>query len=187
MTTGASSDPIHSDPIRAYATAVLEIGRAEGELEKVERELLTVAQTFATSNELRDALTNPQLSFERKQGIIDDLIGGRASSLTVGLVSFIVAQGRATELTAIVDALVSQVAATRSKAVAEIRSAVPLDQAIMERLVAVLSRVTGKDLEVKAVVDPELLGGIVARVGDVVIDGSIASRMAEIRQVLLKA
>ncbi|HUO47084.1 MAG TPA: F0F1 ATP synthase subunit delta, partial [Acidimicrobiia bacterium] len=102
MTTGASPDPI-----QAYASAILEIGRAEGELERVERELLTVAQTFATSNELRDALTNPQLSFERKQGIIDDLIGGRASSLTVGLVSFIVGQGRATELTAIVDALVS--------------------------------------------------------------------------------
>lgn len=184
MNGGASPEQNSADQIKAYADAILAIGRAEGELELLERELLTVAQTFSTSNELRDALTNPQLPAERKQGIIDDLIGGRASSLAVGLVSFIVSQGRASELPAIVDALVEHAAASRSKAVAEIRSAVALDQATLDRLVAVLSRVTGKDLEVKAIVDPELVGGVVARVGDVVIDGSVASRLAEIRQVL---
>ncbi|HKX74917.1 MAG TPA: ATP synthase F1 subunit delta [Acidimicrobiia bacterium] len=178
------AEAISKEPIEAYAAAIFEIGRAEGELEKVERELLTIAQTFTTSNELRDALTNPQLSVERKQGIIDDLIGGRASSLTVGLVSFIVGQGRASELPAIVDAVVNQAAASRAKAVAEIRSAVPLDDSTLERLVAVLARVTGKELEVKAIVDPDLVGGVVARVGDVVIDGSVARRLAEMRQVL---
>jgi F-type H+-transporting ATPase subunit delta len=80
--------------------------------------------------------------------------------------------------------VVSQAAASRAKAVAEIRSAVPLDESTLERLVAVLTRVTGKDLEVKAIVDPDLVGGVVARVGDVVIDGSVARRLAEMRQVL---
>ncbi len=172
------------DPLSGYGTAILEIARAEGDLERVERELYTVARTFATSNELREALTDPGLPTERKQGIIDDLIGGRASHLTLGLLSFIVGQGRASDFPAIVDAFVGQAAASRAKAIAEIRSALPLDQATIDRLTAVLSRVTGKDLEVKMVVDPEVLGGIVARVGDVVIDGSIAHRLAEMRQVL---
>jgi F-type H+-transporting ATPase subunit delta len=170
--------------VSGYAAAVLEIARGEGELERVERELYTVAQTFATSNELRDALTNPQVPVERKQGIIDDLIGGRASSLTVALLSLIVSTGRASELPAIVDAFITQAAATRSKAVAEIRTAVPLDSATVDRLAAALSRVTGKDLEVKVVVDPQVVGGVVARVGDIVIDGSVARRLASLRQAL---
>jgi F-type H+-transporting ATPase subunit delta len=170
--------------VSAYAAAVLEIARGEGELERVELELYTVAQTFATSNELRDALTNPQVPVERKQGIIDDLIGGRASSLTVALLSLIVSTGRASELPAIVDAFIAQAAATRSKAVAEIRTAVPLDSATVDRLAAALSRVTGKDLEVKVVVDPQVVGGVVARVGDIVIDGSVARRLASLRQAL---
>ena len=97
-------------------------------------ELFTVARTFATSNELRDALTNPQLPIERKQGIIDDLIGGRASTLTVGLVSFVVEVGRAADLPAIIDAFIARAAASRAKAVAEIRSAVPLEPEVLERL-----------------------------------------------------
>ncbi len=71
--------------LAGYGSAIFEVAKAEGQLERVEGELFTVARTFATSNELRDALTNPQLPIERKQGIIDDLIGGRASILSVGL------------------------------------------------------------------------------------------------------
>jgi F-type H+-transporting ATPase subunit delta len=69
-------------------------------------------------------------------------------------------------------------------AVAEIRSAVPLDDETIERLAAALSKATGKKLEVKAVVDESVVGGIVARVGDVVIDGSIASRVESLRHAV---
>jgi F-type H+-transporting ATPase subunit delta len=172
------------DRVTGYANAVFELARAEGQLEDVEQELFTIARTFATSSELRDALANPQLPLDRKQGIIDDLIGGRASDLTVSLVAFIVAQGRATELPEIVDRFVEVAAESRSKAVAEIRSAVPLEPAMVDRLAAALSRVTGKSLEVKTVVDPAVVGGVVARVGDTVIDGSVARRLAKLREAL---
>jgi F-type H+-transporting ATPase subunit delta len=173
--------------IDAYGAAILELARAEGETERVERELFTIARTFATSHELRDALTNPQMPTERKQGILDDLIGGHASTLTGGLVSFIVGQGRSSELPEIVDAFITRAAASRARAVAEVRSAVPLDPAVLERLTAALSRATGKDLEVKAIVDPEVIGGVVARVGDIVIDGSVARRLATLREALRSA
>ena len=176
-----------SNLMDGYGAAVFEVAKAEGQLERLERELFTVARTFATSNELRDTLTNPQLPIERKQGIIDDLIGGRASPLTVGLVSFVVEVGRASDLPAIVDAFMARAAGSRAKAVAEIRSAVPLEPEVLERLSAALSRATGKDLELKVIVDPSVLGGIVARVGDVVIDGSVARSLASLREAMKSA
>jgi F-type H+-transporting ATPase subunit delta len=173
-----------TDRVEGYASALFELARAEGVLEKVERELFTIAQTLGTSGELRDALTNPQLSLERKQAILGDLLGGRASNLTTGIVSLIVGQGRAAELVDIVNAMVAHAAASRSKAVAEIRSAIPLDQKVVDRLAAALAKATGKDVEVKLIVDPAVVGGIVARVGDIVFDGSVAHRLDLVRQAL---
>jgi F-type H+-transporting ATPase subunit delta len=181
------ADRPDEERIDGFASAIVDLARAEGELEKVERELFTIARTFATSNELRDALTNPQLGHERKQGIIDDLIGGRASDLTVEVVLMIVRLGHASDLPAIVDAFVANVAASKAKTVAEIRSAIPLDKETLDRLTAALSKATGKKLEVKYIVDPQLIGGVVARIGDTVIDGSVAHKLAAIRQALQSA
>ncbi len=183
----APSGSVESMVLAGYGSAIFELALAEGQLERMERELFMVARTFATSNDLREALTNPQLPVERKQGIIEDLIGGRASAVTTAVVSFVVQLGRATDLPAIIDAFIAQAAGSRAKAVAEIRSAVPLEPDVVERLGAALSRATGRDLELKVIVDPSVIGGVVARVGDIVIDGSVASRLASLREVMKSA
>lgn len=167
-----------------YAQALFELASAEGALEATERDLFAISRTLTDSSELRDALTNPQLPMDRKQSIIDDLLGGRASDLVRNLVSFIIGQGRASEFTDIVEAFIERAAASRSRAVAEIRSAVPLDSSTVDRLAAALSKATGKKLEVKTIVDPSVIGGVVAQVGDVVIDGSVARRLSALRQTL---
>jgi F-type H+-transporting ATPase subunit delta len=172
------------DRITGYANGIFELAKAEEELERVENELFTIAQALDDSPELRSTLTDPQLPMERKQALIDDLIGGRASSLSVDLVQLIVSQGRASELSDIARAVVEAAAASRDKAVAEVRSAVPLDEETIERLAAALGRATGKSVEVKVVVDESVIGGIVARVGDTVIDGSLARRVDSLRQAV---
>jgi F-type H+-transporting ATPase subunit delta len=172
------------DRIAGYASGILDIAQAEGQLERVEDELFKIAQAIGKSDELRSTLTDPQLPLEKKQGIIDGLLGGRASSTTVGLVQFIVSQNRASELPAIAKAFVEEAAATRERAVAEVRSAVPLDDATVDRLAAALGKATGKNVEVKVIVDGSVIGGIIARVGDTVIDGSIARRFDALRQTV---
>ena len=167
-----------------YAQALFELASAEGALEATERDLFAISRALTDSSELRDALTNPQLPMDRKQSIIDDLLGGRASDLVRNLVSFIIGQGRASEFTDIVEAFIERAASSRSRAVAEIRSAVPLDSSTVDRLAAALSKATGKKLEVKTIVDPSVIGGVVAQVGDVVIDGSVARRLSALRQTL---
>ncbi len=170
--------------IDGYATAIFEVAKAEDELVRVGDELFRIARAFESSAELRAALTDPRLPLERKQGIVDDLLGGKTSSLAINLVNFVVGVGMTSDLPAIADRLAERAAAERNKVLAEVRTAVELDEETIGRLGESLSRATGKDVEVKTVVDPSIVGGIVAKVGDTVIDGSLSHRMQELSETL---
>ena len=95
-------------------------------------------------------------------------------------------QGRAKDLSRIVEAMAELAAERRRKAVAEVRTAVPLDAARRDRLAKALSKATGKDVELKVLVDPSVIGGAVARVGDHVFDGSIRRKLEMAREQLAK-
>jgi F-type H+-transporting ATPase subunit delta len=71
--------------------------------------------------------------------------------------------------------------------VAEVRSAVPLDEARRQRLAAALSKATGRSVELKVVVDPSVIGGVVARLGDEVFDGTVRTRLHDARERLAGA
>jgi F-type H+-transporting ATPase subunit delta len=171
-----------SDRVESYARAFIEIARAEGRLNEVEDELFRFARVFASSDELRLALTDPQLPTVRKVSVIEDLLGHKALATSEALVLLVVTAGRATELEGIVDRFVELAVAERDREVAEVRSAVPLTDADVERLREALSRATKKNVEVKVVIDPEVLGGIVTRMGDLVIDGSVRHRLDQLRE-----
>ena len=168
----------------AYATALFEVARAEGNLERVEAELYQVARAIEGSDELRSKLTDQALPVELRQGIVEDLLGNRTQPVTKALVSFVVGSGRARDLPAIIDLLVHRAADERSEAVAEVRSAIPLDDDQQRRLAEALSRRTGQKVSVKVNVDPSILGGIIATIGDTVIDGSVRRRLEQLRESL---
>ena len=169
------------DRTTAYAAGIYEIARGEGQAERVESELFQIAQAFESSNELRTTLGDGAIPLERRQAIIGDLLGSRASDLTVSVLSFLVSAGHISELGDIARALSDHAAASVNKEVAVVRSAVALDDATIERLAAALGRSTGKTVEVRVVVDPSVLGGIEATVGDTVIDGTVRSKLDQLR------
>jgi F-type H+-transporting ATPase subunit delta len=168
----------------AYASALFEVARAEGNLERVEAELYQVARAIEGSDELRSKLTDQALPVELRQGIVEDLLGDRTQPVTKALVSFVVGSGRARDLPAIIDLMVHRSADERAEAVAEVRSAIPLDDDQQQRLAAALSARTGQKVSVKVSVDPSILGGIVATIGDTVIDGSVRRRLEQLRESL---
>ena len=165
----------------AYAEALLAVARAEGALGDVSDELFRFARVLETNDELRTTLTDQQLPVSRRQQIVEDLLGGRAHPVTTTLVSMVVGAGRARELATIIDELVQLSAAEADREVAEVRSAVPLSDDQKHRLVTALEAATGKKVELKVIVDPTVLGGIVAQVGDTVIDGSVRSRLQQLQ------
>lgn len=171
-----------SDQINGYATALFEVARAEGVLPKVEEELFNLSHVLAGNDELRSTLTDAAIPADRRVAIVEDLFGGRATPVTTGLVSFVVGAGRARDLPAIISSLVERAAADRQHAVAEVRSAVPLDSDQQRRLAEALSKNLGREVEVKVHVDPSVLGGVSARVGDVVIDGTVRHRLDQLKE-----
>ena len=104
--------------------------------------------------------------------------------MTINEVSFLIEAGRARELGKIAEGVVAIAAERKELAVAEVRSAVPLDDQRRARLEEALSRATGRKIEAKVVIDPTVVGGVIARVGDLVFDGSVASRLEGARHAL---
>ena len=170
------------DRTSAYARAMFDVARAEGDLARIGDELFRFARALEGSDELREALTDPHLPASRRQQIVEDLLGGKADPSTIALVGMAVGTGRARELPAIIDSLVSMSAAQANRAVAEVRSAIDLTDDQRTRLSAAIESATGKQVEVKVVVDPTILGGIVTTVGDTVLDGSVRTRLERLKQ-----
>ena len=165
--------------IDGYAEALFAVADAEGVLPKVEEELYGFARALEGDTKLREALTDATLPTENKKAVIRDLLSERANPVTVNILGFAIDAGRARELPRIIDSLAELAAAGRQQRLAEVRSAVPLTQDQRQRLTAALEQAMGGSVDVHVVVDPSVVGGLVARVGDEVLDGSIRSRLAE--------
>lgn len=170
--------------IDGYAHAMFAVARAEGVLPAVEDELFAFGKALEQQTALREALTDGTLPVENKKAVVEDLIGERANPVTLSLLGFAIDAGRAREIPAIVEELARMAAEDRQHELAEVRSAVDLTSAQRDRLSQALSEATGRQVDVKVVVDPSVVGGIVARVGDEVFDGSLARRLEDAKQAL---
>ena len=173
-----------SDVTEGYADALFGLAVAEGQLERVESDLYALARAVEGSPELTDALSDPRVPSDRLETLTSELLADRASPVTREAVALLIRMGRLADLVAIADRLAEKAALSRGRQIAEVRSAVPLGAETVERLEGVLSGVVGHPVEVRVVVDPEVLGGLRARVGDLVVDGTVRSRMNQVRALL---
>ncbi len=170
--------------IRGYATAIFQIAEAEGALARVSDELFHFAKAVEQNHELRSALTDIALPAERKQALVEEILGERALPQTKHILEFVVSQGRARELSDIVNSLSELAAEARQSVLAEVRTAVPLDDDLKARLADAIGKATGKHIDLKVVVDESVVGGIYAKVGDQVIDGTVRRRLQELKEQL---
>ena len=167
--------------IEAYATALFEIAQADGTLALVEDELFRVACAFESNEQLRSTLSDSTIPADRRQQVAEQLLGSKASNTTTQLVSLVVGSGQVRDLPAIVDSLVKRASSEKQQEVAEVRSAVALSDDQKTRLAAALTKVTGKPVNLKVVIDPSVLGGLVAVVGDEVIDDTVRTRLDQLK------
>lgn len=171
--------------VRGYAQGLLSIAEAEGVLDRVQDELYAFAKSVERHEDLREALTDEALPSERKKAVIDELLGERAHPLTTTLIGFLVDAGQARRIGPIAEELAREAAHRSERTLAEVSVAAPLTDAQQAKLADALAKATGHPVELKVVVDPSVIGGVIARVGDEVFDGSVASRLAEARQYLI--
>ncbi|RLL68923.1 F0F1 ATP synthase subunit delta [Streptomyces sp. Z26] len=160
-------------------TADLVAAERAGALEDVEDELFRFGRTVASSSELRAALTSRTASRTAQTELLHTLLGGKARPATERLVTRLVGQPRGRSLEGGLEALSKLAAERRDRSVAVVTSAVPLSDWQRERLSAALASLYGRQVHLNLDVDPDVLGGIAVRIGDEVINGSIADRLDE--------
>jgi F-type H+-transporting ATPase subunit delta len=167
---------------KGYAEALFRVLQAEGELDKVEDELFRFGKLLESNYDLKQALSDQSLPPEQRAKVLDALLSDKVTPHTLGLLQFIVNQGHARQLPEILADLSDIAADARNSAVAEVRTAVPLDEDQRKQLAAALSKATGKRIELKALVDKSVLGGVYAKIGDTVIDGTVRRRLQQLKE-----
>jgi F-type H+-transporting ATPase subunit delta len=162
--------------------AVLASAEADGMLAEVEDELFRFQRILERSSDLQVALTDASVPVDARIRLLHDLLDDKAKPTTVRLVEEVIRAPRGRPLDRALDDFVRLAAERRSRLVAEVWSAVALTPEQEERLAAGLERQFGRAIALQVSVDRHLLGGLTVRVGDEVIEGSIATRLAEARR-----
>ena len=170
---------------KRYAQAVFEIAQEKNELDKWLADLRTIASVLS-DEKLTALLENPKIHFPAKTKVIGETLPG-IGRLSRNLVLLLTAKGRlvlAKELAHEYDRLLN---AHRGIERAEVVSAVPLTDKQKERVTQFLSSLTGKKVAIEARIDPSIQGGLMARIGDTLVDGSTRSQLQHLRKSLSEA
>jgi len=167
-----------------YATALLEQVEDKGAVENIEDELFRFMRVVNGSEELRTALSSRDVSAAARRALVIDLLHRQATPTTVTLAAYVTRVGRPRDYEALLGHLVDRVAAESNRRLADVRAAVDLDDEQRRQLAAALGRVAGRTVEVRVTIDPTVLGGFVATIGDLVVDGSMRHRLDLLKERL---
>jgi F-type H+-transporting ATPase subunit delta len=171
---------------RRYARALFELGVARGTFEQLGQELADLTALWGTSLDLRRALENPVFARSEKRKVLEELLPRVTPSPDVQkFVLLLLERRRITILPAIARAYREMADAHAGRVRAQVISAQPLTPAETDRVRRSLEQRTGKKVIVTPRVDRDLIGGIVARVGDLVLDGSVRTQLDDLRTRLL--
>ncbi|HVJ89869.1 MAG TPA: ATP synthase F1 subunit delta [Labilithrix sp.] len=171
---------------RRYATALLELGSESGQLDALVDELQRAADAYEASAELRTALADPLVPMQAKQQILSEISArlglGQAAKNTLGL---LLDRRRIKALPAIAARLRGLADEKRGILRAEVLTAMPRPEEYFTQLQRQLERVTGRRIALDRKLDPSLICGVVARVGDTVYDGSLLARLRQMKETML--
>lgn len=172
---------------RRYARALFGLASDAGEVETVRGELASLAEVLEVSPELRGALFRPlHPAPQRKAALsaVAERLG--ASAILRNFLQFLIDQRRLIDFETIHAEYERLADEASGRLRAEVVSASPLAEPQLDRLRAVLARRSGRDVAVEVRLDPSLLGGVVAKVGDLVFDGSLRTQLRQLRASLTK-
>lgn len=172
---------------RRYARALLEIAQEEGALERFEEEMTRVADVLGASRDLKQVLLNPIFEVKARKGILREV----AQRLSVGplvtnFLCLLLDKRKLRLLPEIVRIYRELVDRAAGRIEAQLVAAAALDGGAPARVAAELSKWTGKQVRLSTSVDPALIGGVVVRVGGLVLDGSIRTQLDELRERLAR-
>ena len=164
---------------RRYAEAALEIGRAEGTLDQWERDLQQLRDALG-DEQLRTLAEHPAVPYADKERV-SRRVAGDVSPEALNLVLLMIRRGRPRAVPRMVEHFANLLRRERGVSLAEVRTALPLDETQRDAVMERLHQLTGDEIEINEVVDESLIGGITVRIGDRLYDASVRSRLERLR------
>lgn len=178
---------ISSAVARRYAKALLAIGIDTNAVDQIGSELASLSKVFTEHKELTSVLQNPSYSHEKRRAVVVGLVQRLAPSKTLNnFLLLLTDRNRIAILKDVAAAYAVMVDEHAGRLRAEVSTAQPLDEAAVQRLKEALSKATGKDVIISQETDASLIAGTVSRMGSVIYDGSVRTRMEQLRNALLE-
>ncbi len=169
---------------RRYAQAIFDIAKDAGNLDRWLSDLKVLSGVFGSPNAIA-ALEDPKVTEDdRRRVVYSHLPREVVDPLAINLVLLLVRRNRLALLPRIVETFQEMYNREKGIVVADVTTAVPLDEAHQQRVAAQLSRITGKTVQLRVHHDPRILGGLITRIGDELIDASLATRLASLAERL---
>ncbi len=165
---------------RRYAEAAFETGRADGTLDAWERDMASIAVTMRHP-ELRRLLQHPAIPFADKERVLRAVLGRGVAQGVVNLLLLMVRRGRPGAIEPMIARFAELLRRERGIALAQVRTALPLDDTQRAEIASRLRALTGSEIEMDETVDPDLIGGVAVRIGDQLYDASVRSRLERLR------
>ena len=173
---------------RRYARAQFQIGQKTGSQEILAKELEDLAGSFEASSDLREALLNPAISETDRRRVLEAILTRMAASdSTKHLALVLLERERVDLLPDVAHELRHMVDEAAGRVRGEVTSARPLAPETVTRIQSALESITSKKVILSTRQDPSLIGGVVARVGDLVFDGSLARQLEEVREDVIES
>ena len=171
--------------VRRYAVALLNHAKKAGTVDAITADMKSLADAIAQSGQLAAFLNHPLIAGEKKKALVDKAFGGMVSATVVDFVKLLIDKRRIDALQLVIAEFVALVREYKNIAAAEVVTAVPLTDAQCKALEAALEKRTGKDIEIHAIVDASVMGGVSVRIGDTILDGTVRSQLERLREQLI--
>lgn len=167
--------------IAGYSQALLESIDGTGDLELVEGELFSFARIVESNLRIRRVLSGVGSESVQRKSLVTSLLKGKCHEITLMIAEFAASIDRLRDFVEVLDSTVAHAAELRFRKVAMVQSATELTQDQIDQISTALSRAVGAEVEMRTSIDPSLVGGVVAVVGDTVFDGSVRTRIEQLR------
>lgn len=172
---------------RIYAETLLRTAEGEGAVDEVSEGLGRVARAIEASDPFRRFLAGPQIAGDDKRAVVRSAFGDRVHPLVVRFLELLIERRREPLVGEVHQAWRALLDARANRRSASVTTATPADPGIVEAIRRALQRATGQEIQLEERLDPDLLGGLVVRTGDLVMDASLRSRLDALRHRLRAA
>ncbi|HEX6484240.1 MAG TPA: ATP synthase F1 subunit delta [Ktedonobacteraceae bacterium] len=170
---------------RRYAAAIFDIALRQNTIDRTLEDVQGIAQVFS-NRKIAYLLTEPKVSAQRKEAAVRQALASKVLPTSLNLALLVVERELVEAMPNIANELEKLVLDYKNEAKAQVTTAAPMDEAQSNLVKQALERITGRTILMQTRIQPEILGGVVARVGDQVIDGSVRYRLSALRQQLLR-